>query len=35
MVMMSLATYQRIDSSAPAAFSSKIIERHAARQRRL
>ena len=25
MVMMSLATYQRIDSSAPAAFSSKII----------
>ena len=26
MVMMSLATYQRIDSSAPAAFSSKIID---------
>lgn len=26
MVMMSLATYQRIDSSAPAAFSSRIID---------
>ena len=26
MVMMSLATYQRIDSSAPAAFSSKLID---------